>query len=287
MPADKPLCGVEARRKAIRGPKVARHGTLSCATLIELEAHWYGPSPDAAPTLVFLHEGLGSASAWRDFPHRLADQTGCGALVYSRRGYGSSPPAELPRPVRYMHDEAIVLGEVMRHHGVRDAILVGHSDGASIAIIHAGRAQSNRLLALILEAPHVFAEPSGIDSIAAMKTRYDTTDLRRRLARHHHDADHAFRGWNDVWLDPAFRAWNIEEFLPAITMPILLVQGTDDPYGTWKQIEAIAGQVRGPVETLRVHPAGHAPHRDQPGLVLETMSAFVRSIRANPGTIGR
>ena len=247
--------------------------------MIELESLWFGPAPDAAPTLIFLHEGLGSASAWRDFPQRLAEKTGCGALVYSRRGYGSSPPAELPRPIRYMHDEAAVLDKVLRHHGVREAILIGHSDGASIALIYAGRERSDRVKALILEAPHVFAEPMGIESIAAMKREYETTDMPKRLARHHGNVENAFRGWNDVWLDPRFREWNIEEFLPAITLPMLLIQGTEDKYGTWKQIEAIERQVRGPVETLRVPGAGHAPHRDQPELVLETMSAFIRATR--------
>jgi pimeloyl-ACP methyl ester carboxylesterase len=243
--------------------------------LIELESLWYGPSPDVAPTLVFLHEGLGSASAWRSFPRHLAEKTGCGALVYSRSGYGSSPPAELPRPIAYMHDEAAILDDVLADHGVREAILVGHSDGASIALIYAGRTHSGRLQSLILEAPHVFAERIGIDSIAAMKVAYETTDLRQRLGRYHTNVDNAFRGWNDVWLDPRFRAWNIEEFLPAITVPALLIQGTGDEYGTWKQINAIERQVRGPVETLRVPGAGHAPHRDQPELVLDRMSAFV------------
>jgi pimeloyl-ACP methyl ester carboxylesterase len=247
--------------------------------LIELERLWFGPAPDAAPTLIFLHEGLGSASAWRDFPRRLAEKTGYGALVYSRRGYGSSPPAKLPRPIRYMHDEAAVLDEILRHHGVREAILIGHSDGASIALIYAGREHSERVKTLILEAPHVFAEPTGIESIAAMKREYETTDLPKRLARHHRNVENAFRGWNDVWLDPRFREWNIEEFLPAITAPMLLIQGTDDKYGTWKQIEAIERQVSGPVETLRVPGAGHAPHRDQPELVLERMSAFIRASR--------
>ena len=247
--------------------------------MIELESLWYGPSPDAAVTLVFLHEGLGSATAWRDFPRRLAEKTGCGALVYSRIGYGSSPPAKLPRPISYMHDEAAILDEVMRDHGVREAILVGHSDGASIALIYAGRTQPGRLRGLILEAPHVFAEPIGIDSIAAMKVEYETTDLRRRLARYHTNVDNAFRGWNDVWLDPGFREWTIEEFLPAITVPVLLIQGTDDEYGTWEQIDAIEQEVRGTVETLRVPDAGHAPHRDQLEMVLEKMAGFVSAIR--------
>ncbi len=245
-----------------------------------LESIWYGPPAGAAPTLVFLHEGLGSASLWRDFPRRLADESGCGALVYSRRGYGSSPPAELPRPVGYMHDEADVLAEVMRHHGVREAIVVGHSDGASIALIYAGRNVSGPLRGLILEAPHVFVETLSIESIAAMKGAWETTDLRNRLARHHRDVDNAFRGWNDVWLDPAFRDWNIEEYLPEIEVPILVIQGSDDEYGTWKQVEAIERQVRAPVQTLHVPGAGHAAHRDQPELVLRKMAAFVKTLRA-------
>jgi pimeloyl-ACP methyl ester carboxylesterase len=245
------------------------------APLNDLESHWYGPPPESAPTLVFLHEGLGSASMWRGFPQRLADATGCGALVYSRRGYGASARAELPRPIRYMHDEADVLAVVLREHGVRDAIVVGHSDGASIALIYAGRTPAGPLRALILEAPHVFVEPISVESIAAMKRTYETTDLRDRLARHHRDVDNAFRGWNDVWLHPGFRAWNIEEFLPAIGVPMLLIQGSDDEYGTWAQIEAIKRQVRGSVETLLVPGAGHSPHRDRPKLVLDAMAAFV------------
>ena len=247
--------------------------------MIDLESLWFGPSPDAAPTLVFLHEGLGSASAWRDFPQRLVEKSGCGALVYSRRGYGSSLPAELPRPIEYMHEEAEVLDDVLHHHRIREATLIGHSDGASIALIYAGRTRSGLLKALILEAPHVFAEPMGIESIAAMKRTYETTDLRERLARHHRDVENAFRGWNDIWLDPRFREWNIEEFLGAITVPMLLIQGTDDKYGTWKQIEAIERQVQGRVEILPVPQAGHAPHRDQPDLVLERMSAFIGAVR--------
>jgi pimeloyl-ACP methyl ester carboxylesterase len=251
--------------------------------LADLESIWYGPSADSAPTLVFLHEGLGSASMWRDFPRRLSDATGYGALVYSRRGYGSSPPAALPRPIGYMHDEADVLAEVMRHHGVREAVVVGHSDGASIALIYAGRNTSGPLRALILEAPHVFVETLSVESIAAMKRAWESTDLRGRLVRHHRDADNAFRGWNDVWLDPGFRDWNIEELLTKIEAPMLLIQGSDDEYGTWKQVEAIERQVRGPVETLLVPGARHAAHRDQPELVLGKMADFVKRVRGGGG----
>jgi pimeloyl-ACP methyl ester carboxylesterase len=248
-------------------------------SLADLESIWYGPPAGSAPTLVFLHEGLGSVSTWRDFPRRLADETGCGALVYSRRGYGSSPPVKLPRPIGYMHDEADVLAEVVRHYGIHDAILVGHSDGASIALIYAGRTKSGPLRALILEAPHVFVETLSVESIAAMKRAWETTDLRSRLGRHHRDVDNAFRGWNDVWLNPAFRDWNIEGFLPEIDVPMLLMQGSDDEYGTWKQVEAIERQVRGPVETVLVPGARHAAHRDQPELALQKMAAFVKKLR--------
>lgn len=237
-----------------------------------IEQHWYGPPPNEAPTLVFLHEGLGSASLWRDFPSRLSEATGCSALVYSRAGYGQSEPVPLPRPIRYMHNEADVLAKLLED--IERPILIGHSDGASIALIYAGGYGNVR--ALILEAPHVFTEPSGLASIAAMKTQYETTDLRARLGRHHKDVDNAFRGWNDVWLHPDFRRWNIEEYLPAITAPLLLIQGADDEYGTWAQIEAIERQVRAPVETLRVERCGHAPHRDHPEEVLAAMAAFVR-----------
>jgi len=247
-----------------------------------LEARWTGPGPAAAPTLVFLHEGLGSASLWRDFPDRLAAATGCGALVYSRAGYGRSAPAPLPRPVRFMHDEAAVLAEVLAAAEIRQAILVGHSDGASIALIYAGTAGSSTgilLRGLILEAPHVFTEPHGLASIAKIGDAYRTTDLRERLARHHGaNVDVAFRGWNDVWLSPGFRAWNLEEFLPAIRVPSLVLQGEDDEYGTWRQVEAIARQSGGPVEALAIPACGHSPHRERPDLALPAMARFVRAL---------
>ena len=244
-----------------------------------LEARWIGPPPQVAPTLVFLHEGLGSLSLWRDFPDRLARETGCGALVYSRAGYGKSDPVPLPRPVRFLHDEAEVLGRVLARAGVRHAgtILVGHSDGASIALIHAGLHAGLR--GLILEAPHVFTEPHGLASIAKMGEAYRTTDLRERLARHHGaNVDVAFRGWNDVWLDPGFRPWNIEEFLPKIEAPILILQGKDDEYGTWRQVEAIERQSGGPVEALAIPGCGHSPHQEQPEVALAAMAEFIRRL---------
>lgn len=246
---------------------------------VRLEYRRLGAPQESAPTLVFLHEGLGSASLWRDFPGKLAERTGCGALVYSRAGYGKSDPVPLPRPIRFMHDEAAVLPKVLEAAGVRESILVGHSDGASIALIHAGRDRPAGLRGLILEAPHVFAEPSGLESIAKIAEVYRTTDLRDRLARHHGaNVDVAFWGWNGVWLDPGFRAWNLEEFLPGIQVPTLILQGDRDEYGTWRQVEAIERQAGGPVESVLVRDCGHSPHREQAEVALEAMVGFVRTL---------
>jgi pimeloyl-ACP methyl ester carboxylesterase len=231
-------------------------------------------------TLVFLHEGLGSVSTWRDFPDGLAARTGCGAIVYSRWGHGASETLRDPRGIRFMHDEALtVLPELLDTFRVVDPVLIGHSDGGSIALIHAG-SRVRPVRGLILEAPHVFVEDCSIESITRMRDAYRTTDLRERLQRHHGDnVDGAFRGWNDVWLDPAFREWNIEEYLPRVTCPVLVVQGEDDEYGTGRQVEAIASQVRGPVETRLLPQCGHTPHRDQRDRVLELMTAFVARLR--------
>lgn len=240
----------------------------------KLEAQRLGPLQ--GPTLVLLHEGLGSLGLWRDFPQRLVEATGLGAFVYSRAGYGKSDPEPLPRPLRYMHDEASLLPEILQAAGVQDPILVGHSDGASIAIISAGSGLGAR--ALVLEAPHVFTEESGLNSIARMRELYETTDLRAKLARWHDHVDAAFYGWNGAWLHPDFRQWNLEEYLPRIGVPVLVVQGTDDEYGTAKQIEAIERGVKGRVEVVLLPECGHAPHRDQPERTLRAVAAFVGSV---------
>jgi len=242
-----------------------------------LEYLWFGPAAGDAPTIVFLHEGLGSAELWRGFPARLAGETGCGALVYSRAGYGASDAVGLPRPIRFMHDEAVVLGEVLDRLGIETHLLFGHSDGASIALIHAGSELRPGLRGMVAEAPHVFAEPHGLASIAKIADVYRDTDLRERLARHHGaNVDTAFRGWNEVWLHPEFRAWNIEEYLPHIRVPVLVVQGESDEYGTWAQVEAIRRRSGGPVEALGLPECGHSPHREHPGAVLAASAAFVR-----------
>ncbi|HET7459784.1 MAG TPA: alpha/beta hydrolase [Longimicrobium sp.] len=242
-----------------------------------LEYLWFGPAPGEAATVVFLHEGLGSAGLWRGFPARLAAETGCGALVYSRAGYGASDAAALPRPIRFMHDEAGVLGEVLDTLGIGEHLLFGHSDGASIALIHTGSEPRPGLRGIIAEAPHVFTEEHGLASIARIADVYRDTDLRERLARHHGaNVDVAFRGWNDVWLHPEFRRWNIEEYLPRIRVPVLVVQGESDEYGTWAQVEAIRRQAGATVEVLGLPECGHAPHREHPDAVLAASAAFAR-----------
>ncbi len=245
-----------------------------------LEWAWHGPPPGAAPTLVFLHEGLGSVSLWRDFPERAAAATGFGALVYSRWGYGRSDPVTPPRPLRYMHDEGLVaLPELLGALGVRDAVLFGHSDGASIAIVHAGSGAAPLVRAVVLLAPHVFAEDLSIESIRRAARSYEESgDLRARLARHHDDPDGAFWGWNRAWLDPDFRRWNLEEFLPRIRVPVLVVQGADDEYGTVRQLQAIEAGCAGPVRALILERCGHSPHRDQPEKTLEALVAFTRGL---------
>ena len=229
------------------------------------------------PTLILLHEGLGSIAMWRDFPAKLARATGCPAVVYSRYGYGRSDPLAGPRGVDYMHREALdTLPNLRTQLGLDDAMLVGHSDGASIALIHAG-CRRWPVRGVVLEAPHVFVEDVSIASIAAARTGYET-ELRRRLARYHGDVDSAFRGWNDIWLHPDFRAWNIEEYLPGVRCPVLAIQGADDEYGTLAQIDAIERGVATRFERLVLPECKHSPHRDQEQATLEAMARFIARI---------
>ena len=225
-------------------------------------------------TLVLLHEGLGSVAMWRDFPGRLTHATSCSTVVYSRYGYGRSDALGLPHRVRYMHDEALtVLPELLDRLDIDRPILIGHSDGASIALIHAG-ANVRPVRAVIAMSPHVMVEDISIASIEAAKRAYETTDLRERLARYHADVDSAFRGWNDIWLHPDFRAWNIESCLASIACPMLVIQGEDDEYGTMEQVRRIASAAPD-VEVLALEDCRHSPHRDQPEAVLDAITRFV------------
>ncbi|AKU98058.1 benzoate degradation ring-cleavage hydrolase [Labilithrix luteola] len=254
---------------------------LRCFTLPSgrIEHFWSGPPPDPTgenPTLVFLHVGLGCAVQWRDFPATIAERTGLGALVYSRLGYGGSDPVSLPRPLSYMHDEAREeLPRLLDVAGIRSAILVGHSDGGSIALIHAATSKG-RVKKVVTLAPHVFVEDVSVTSIAEAKRAYEQGDLRARLAKYHANADVAFWGWNRAWLDPAFRSWNLEGFLPSIEVPVMVLQGEEDPYGTRAQVDAIAKGVSGPVETMLIPKCGHSPQRDQASFTAEAIVRFVR-----------
>jgi pimeloyl-ACP methyl ester carboxylesterase len=242
---------------------------------VRLEAAWWGPR--RGPTLVLLHEGLGSVSLWRDWPARLAAATGLGVFAYSRAGHGGSDPVALPRPLDYMEVEARGLPAVLDAAGIADAILVGHSDGASIAIAAAGGADRARVRGLVLLAPHVFVEDSGLAAIVDARIAYDHGHLRERLARHHGDnVDVAFRGWNDAWLAAGFRAFNLERYLPSIVVPTVVVQGDADPYGTLAQVDAIERGVPG-ARRVVLAGCGHAPQRDRPD---ETTAAVVELVAA-------
>lgn len=249
-----------------------------------IEYQWIGPGPDEAPTLVFLHEGLGSVELWRGFPERVAAATGLGAVVYSRFGYGRSAPSRLPRSTRFMHDEALdVLPRLVRAWGLRDFLLVGHSDGGSIALIYAGAVAAPGLKGVITEAAHIFLEPISTASIRAARDAFENGDLARRLARYHGaNTNCAFWGWAGPWLDGDFTAWSLTEYLPTIPVPVLAIQGEGDEYGTVAQLDGIvaqAGRATGPgARRLLIPDCRHSPHLDRPDIVLDAMTGFIAEV---------
>jgi pimeloyl-ACP methyl ester carboxylesterase len=247
-----------------------------------LEYVWHGPNPSQAPTLVFLHEGLGCVDCWRDFPARVVAATGFGALVYSRAGYGKSEAVKLPRSTRFMHDEALLtLPLLLDAMKIEEAVLFGHSDGGSIALIHAGsQLENSKVTGLVLEAPHVFVEEITDASIQRLIREYREGQLRSGLERYHGThVDETFWGWSDLWLDPAFRSWNIEEYLPNISVPILLIQGREDEYGTLAQVRAIEKGCEGRVKTVLLDQCRHDPHFDQPERTMEEAVGFLKNFR--------
>jgi len=248
-----------------------------------IESVWHGPPPDLAPTLVFLHEGLGCVSMWKDFPKKLSDKTECGALTYSRLGYGKSNSCRLPRDLDFLHHEAIIeLPKILTEYKIREHILIGHSDGASIALIYGGECSKKGLLGIISEAPHVFCEEITILSIKKIKNLYNKGDLRERLKKHHGDnVDNAFNGWANVWLNPDFYSWNIESSLSKISVPQLILQGINDEYGTTEQIKVIASQSRNRVETCFLQNCGHSPHLDREKATLKAMNFFISKLLVN------
>ncbi|WP_417586517.1 alpha/beta fold hydrolase [Pararhodobacter oceanensis] len=245
-----------------------------------LEWQSWGRPEAESPVIVMLHEGLGSVGLWREFPAAVAEATGCAVVAYSRAGYGFSDPAERPFPVDYMTREAVaVLPEVLRAIGAAQYILLGHSDGATIAAEYAGRGKDFSIRGLILIAPHFFTEPMGLAAIASAAESFATTDLPQRMARHHTDAEATFRGWNEAWLNPEFATWNVADVIDYIRIPALVIQGAQDQYGTRAQVDAIAEGSYAPVEVLMLDGCQHAPHLEDPAPVLEAIASFTTRLQ--------
>ena len=249
-----------------------------------LEARCWGPPPADAPTIVMLHEGLGSVGLWRDLPERLVTATGWGVFAYSRQGYGRSDPCPLPRPIDYMEQEAAeVLPRALDAMAFRRGITLGHSDGGSIAALHLGGVRDHRVRGAILIAPHFFVEDCSIQAIQAARVAYDQGDLRERLARHHTNVDCAFNGWNRAWLNPEFHDWDIMWALRYPQVPVLAIQGLDDPYGTRAQVDVIEQEMSGPAEVHLMTGCGHAPHRDRADEVVAKIGSFLARLRRIDG----
>ncbi len=249
----------------------------------KLEFDWIGPRPPHAPTLVWLHDALGCAATWRDLPAELSERTGFGCLNFSRRGHGRSTPITQARGNDYLHHEAwIVLPDVLAACGVRNAFIVGHSDGASIALLYASR-RPRGLRGIALEAPHVFVEDRTIEGIQQAVRSLAKSDLEEKLRRFHgSNADGVIRAWHETWLRPEFRGWNIEAQLADIHCPTLVIQGEDDEYGTLNQITAIAEQTAGPVQVVILEDCGHIPHRSHREVVVDTITRFVSEVPSQP-----
>ncbi len=267
-----------------RTPAPSKELSIITGASHRLAAEFILPNGDAAtgtPTLVFLHEGLGCIDAWGDFPATLAKATRLPALVYERWGYGKSDPLPIigARSPRYLHDEALItLPDVLAHYSIDAVIIIGHSDGGSMALIFAA-VYPDKVRGLITEAAHVFVEDVSISGIRRAVEAYETTDLKKKLTRYHGDnTESAFHGWADTWLSSQFRNWNIEEYLPKITAPLFVIQGADDRYGTSAQMESIAGQVNGPVRKWLIPGCGHAPHIEARETVLQEMKTFIHTL---------
>ena len=257
---------------------LAQKGFLDLADM-RLEYRMIGPRPRAAPTLVLLHQGLGSVAVWGRFAEELAAATGASVFAYSRAGYGRSSPSKLPRPVSFMHEEATdVLPRVLAAIDFQRGVLIGHSDGASIAAIYAGTIEDHRVRGLVLVAPHFFTEEMGLAEIACAKAAFEAGPLRARLARAHADPDNAFHNWCDPWLDPEFRKLDLTDALAHIRVPILIVQGEHDQYGTARQIEVAREECYCPVEVALLPNTRHAPYLEAPEATLRAISEFYQRL---------
>jgi pimeloyl-ACP methyl ester carboxylesterase len=251
---------------------------------LDIEHAWVGVADAAAPLLVFLHEGLGSLAMWREFPQQLCEALQCRGLVYSRPGYGRSTPRAPTEAwgMDFMHHQAQqVLPALLQALGVQGRYaLLGHSDGGSIALLHAAHAPQ-RVRAVVAMAPHIMVEALSLRSIAKARQEYEQGGLRERLSRYHQDVDSAFYGWNDIWLDAGFPQWAIAAELTNIAAPVLAIQGVDDPYGTMAQIDGIAQALPG-TRLLKLQACGHSPHRDQTAQVVESCSQFFTQLSSHP-----
>ena len=250
-------------------------GRLSAAGK-SLEWGAFGPAPsEGVPVIVLLHEGLGCLALWRDFPQALAARTGLPVLAYSRAGYGRSDPADLPRPLDYMTREAVeALPDVLDAIGAGSYVLMGQSDGATIAAEYAGRVEDFRVRGVVLMAPHFFTEPMGLAEIRQAREAFAATDLKDRMARYHDDPEATFRGWNDAWLDPGFEAWNVAEVIDYLRIPALVIQGRQDQYGTEAQLREIETRSYAPVEVALLEECRHSPQFDQPEATLDAVADF-------------
>lgn len=253
---------------------------------IEIEYQCISAELTDSPLIVFLHEGLGSISMWRDFPAKVCNELACRGLVYSRYGYGQSTPrpADEARRLDYLHVQAHeALPNLLSALGMAEErpILFGHSDGGSIALLYAAMFPES-IRGIAVAAPHIFVEDITLEGIRKAKETYQTTDFPARLARHHRDGESVFRAWIDVWLTPAFKDWNIEAFLADIRCPVLAIQGVDDEYGTLEQIRGI--QRRAPqTQLLEIPACGHSPHRDQPEILIKALRDFVQGLARQGG----
>lgn len=250
---------------------------------ITLECRRFGPPSAHSPTIVMLHEGLGSIKTWGEFPRRVSERTGAGVFVYSRAGYGASPPLGHGLPIDYIKRHALaVLPKILEAIGFQRGILLGHSDGASMAAAYAGSVDDPRIIGLVLMAPHFFVEPETLAEIRNAREAFKTRDLRQRLARYHSYVDAAFWGWNDVWLDPAFASFNLRDELAKIRVPMLVIRGGDDRYGTHRQVAMAKEICKCPLETAIISECGHVPHREKPEQTLDMIARFYQSVARPP-----
>ena len=241
----------------------------------------------AAPTLVLLHEGLGCVALWKAFPERLAAATGLGVFLWSRRGFGGSDPITLPRPLDYLEQEVPLVGRVLAAAGIGRSVLIGHSDGGTIALLAAGSGTAPGVEGIVTMAAHVFVEDVTIAGIRETKRAWEEGDLRARLERWHgENVEGAFRGWCETWLDEGFRTWSIEAALPAVRIPVLVMQGADDEYGTPAQVDAIVRGVSGPARPMLLPGAAHAPHVDAPDAVIAAIRLFVAALPCATPAVG-